>query len=690
MENVVYPGFETLVVQLLLYLPSKVLLVVAAVRLFDLPSRAGYCVVASLSFLLHFVFAIVVGRPYLVSLASLLVAVALPILVFSRDGRVRKMFTLTVVLLAILLSHIVPSLVWDNVSSGSPYDFEGVMAHLGYSVLVRIAQLLVLALLLAGIASAERRISRNRTDQGAFSFVWFLLMQFILASFVLLLVEFMGPPQDRVAIAVAAIVLLFVCVDVLYFFALDWYNRIIAEARRAEALQRELDEYLKSYEEIEREITAVAHMRHDMRSQLNVILMFVDQGDVERARSCLDLLIERILDSDPNSASCGRPCGDGCAFEGGVRHEAIALSDYGCGEEVSAGFAASGIEPSHPARFDASSAASAGFSESASKHAKERLGGGLMRKADHSAALHRFLEILFPASQILPLVLLLAGSYGDPRYGTVVFTCVIVGVLCVAADVILFKAFATMRKRELVAARIRLLDEQKALRRQHYERLRAELDEVEDIRSAMVAQLYDLDARLAASETDAALDQLHDAAGFFGALDERYCENGAANALISVKARACKELGIDFDCNAVLPEGLPVSDVDLCVAFSNLLDNAANSCRKVEAGRRSIVLKACVAPGILVVDVTNSCPAEACAQGGSASRVGRAAAAASRFALEGGSGSRRGGEPLLREHGWGLLILKDLAERYDGSFETSCADGVFRATVVLSLEEAPV
>lgn len=654
MENVAYPGFEALAVQLLLYLPSKVLLVVAAVRLFDLSNRAGYCIVASLAFLLHFVFAVAVGRPYLMSLAALLLAIALPILVFSRDGRARKIFTLTVVLLAVLLSHIVPRLIWGDVGSGSPYDLESTMAHLDYGVFVRMVQLFSLGLLLAGVITAERRISRNRTDQGAFSFVWFLLMQFILAGFIAFLVEFMGPPQDGTIVSVAAIVLLFVCVDALYFFSLDWYNRILAEAQRAEALQHELDEYLKSYEEIEREITAVARMRHDMRSQLNVIQMLVDQGDVERARNCLNLLIERVLESDPSSSSCGRPCGDGCSFEGRVRHEVISLP------------------------------------QDASRHAKERLGGGLMRKADYSAPLHRFLEVLFPASQILPLVLLLVGSYGAPRYGTVVFVCIIVGLLCVAADVVLFRAFAAMRKRELVAERIRLLDEQKVLRQQHYERLRSELDEVKDIRSAMVAQLYDLDAKLTASETDAALDQLHDVAGFFGVLDERYCENGAANALISVKASTCKELGIDFDCNVALPEGLPVSDVDLCVAFSNLLDNATNSCRKVEAGKRSIVLKACVAPGILVVDVTNSCPADACTQGASASRAGRSGNASSRFALEGGSASRRGGGSLLREHGWGLLILKDLAERYDGSFETSCADGVFRATIVLSLEGTSV
>lgn len=381
MENLVYLGFDALAFQLLLYLPSKIVLVMACVRLFDLSSRAGYCIVASLSFLLHFVFAVASGRSYLASFAALLLAAALPVLVFSRDGRARKAFTLTVVLLAVLLSHILPRLVWGDVSSDSPYDPESTMAYLGYSMLVRLGQLVALILLLAGIMSAERRISRNRTDQGVFSFVWFLLVQFILAGFVIFLVELMGPPQYGMIVAIAAIVLLFVCVDALYFFLLDWYNRILAETQRAEALQRELDEYLKSYEEIEREIAAVTRMRHDMRSQLNVILMLVDQGDVDRARSCLSLLIERVLESDPKSSSCGRPRGDGCAFEGRIRRGTVALPQEACGEEASAGLAARGAKPPCSMSSGRSSAALAGSSddvfrlEGASKHAKERLGG---------------------------------------------------------------------------------------------------------------------------------------------------------------------------------------------------------------------------------------------------------------------------------------------------------------------------
>ena len=40
----------------------------------------------------------------------------------------------------------------------------------------------------------------------------------------------------------------------------------------------------------------------------------------------------------------------------------------------------------------------------------------------------------------------------------------------------------------------------------------------------------------------------------------------------------------------------------------------------------------------------------------------------------------------LPEHGWGLNILKTLADRHDGTLETVQEDGVYRTTVLLKLD----
>ena len=47
---------------------------------------------------------------------------------------------------------------------------------------------------------------------------------------------------------------------------------------------------------------------------------------------------------------------------------------------------------------------------------------------------------------------------------------------------------------------------------------------------------------------------------------------------------------------------------------------------------------------------------------------------------------RRSRGDRLPEHGWGLNILKTLADRHDGTLETVQEDGVHRTTVLLKLD----
>lgn len=686
MEVVSFSALEALAIQLLLYLPSKIVLIMAGLRLFDLYSRAGYCALASLCFLLHFVFAM--NRPYLASLAMLLFAVAVPLLLFARDGLPRRVFIVLVVMVAVVLAQIFPSLIWDGVTSASLYDPGSVTMHLGYSAFVRAVQLCALSLLLAGIVWAESRITRNRSDRGVFSFIWFLIMQLILAGLIVFLVELTGTPRDQVVVGIGLVVMLFIGVDALYLFLLDRYNRSLAEARRAEILQQELDHYLKSYEEIEREVTETAHLRHDMRNQLNVILALVDQGNVTQARRYLGSLIGRVAGFEGGEASR-------CDLDDGAGSAVARASRAGSGklvEQADPSLSPNGASASERLSPAASSAlASSAELESARMaelHSKTCGGGVFMKRLSPSGVLRQLLELLFPVSQMLPLLLLLMATRGSSHYEVIVFACAAAALLCLAADVVLFKAFAVVRRKELVAERIRLLDEQKDLRKQHYDRLAGELEEVKGMRAAMAARLCEFDEKLASGALEDASAQLREAAGLFGPLDERFCDNKAANALIAMKARTCCELGIAFESNLSLPDALPVPDIDLCIALSNLLDNAVSGCEKLEPVERRIVLKGCASSGILVIDVTNSCLA------GSPERV----ALALRDSLSSGPFSRspsrrkaeslRSEDPLLREHGWGLLILGDLARRYGGSFEVDDEEGLFRATVVLPLAGA--
>lgn len=98
-----------------------------------------------------------------------------------------------------------------------------------------------------------------------------------------------------------------------------------------------------------------------------------------------------------------------------------------------------------------------------------------------------------------------------------------------------------------------------------------------------------------------------------------YCENEAANLILSSFAARAQHDGIDFRVHAAIPLILPLPDSDLCVLFSNALENALHAGqRQKQAGKPAVVeTTAYEKNGRLFVQIANSCsfPVQFDAQG---------------------------------------------------------------------------
>lgn len=57
--------------------------------------------------------------------------------------------------------------------------------------------------------------------------------------------------------------------------------------------------------------------------------------------------------------------------------------------------------------------------------------------------------------------------------------------------------------------------------------------------------------------------------------------NVMADAIVNSKVSLAKAKNIQLDVTVKIPEELPVSDVEFCVLFGNLMDNAIEACEKV-------------------------------------------------------------------------------------------------------------
>ncbi|MDE7230486.1 MAG: GHKL domain-containing protein [Oscillospiraceae bacterium] len=70
----------------------------------------------------------------------------------------------------------------------------------------------------------------------------------------------------------------------------------------------------------------------------------------------------------------------------------------------------------------------------------------------------------------------------------------------------------------------------------------------------------------------------------------QYCENEAANLIISAFAKRAKSANINMNVQGSLSSSNIISDSDLCVLLSNALENAVNACRPFAAEGKACVI----------------------------------------------------------------------------------------------------
>lgn len=72
---------------------------------------------------------------------------------------------------------------------------------------------------------------------------------------------------------------------------------------------------------------------------------------------------------------------------------------------------------------------------------------------------------------------------------------------------------------------------------------------------------------------------------------QQYCENEAANLILSSFVGRAKAMGIEIQVQGTLPAVISVLDNDLCVILSNALENALRACQDVAEGKETCVIQ---------------------------------------------------------------------------------------------------
>lgn len=135
---------------------------------------------------------------------------------------------------------------------------------------------------------------------------------------------------------------------------------------------------------------------------------------------------------------------------------------------------------------------------------------------------------------------------------------------------------------------------------------------------------------------------------------QRYCENEAANLILSAFVGRAEKEGIDMNVQGALPAFITVSDSDLCVILSNALENALHACQPFAAAGTvcTIDVQFFEREGKLFLQVTNPCGEGICFE----------------------KGIPVSDRP---DHGIGVQSICAIVQRYGGVYAFSVQDGQF-------------
>ncbi len=289
----------------------------------------------------------------------------------------------------------------------------------------------------------------------------------------------------------------------------------------------------------------------------------------------------------------------------------------------------------------------------------------------------RVLMALIVAWQVATLAIIIAMGFAGALVSVLLLELVAaaVGVGCAVSNAWLISGISEAGELEASRVRARALEEQAVLQRSSLVQTGAELEAAQQDRARYAEAFTRIADALQAGDTTAAREGLVHTEEVLPRFGGRLCAHPVVDALLKAKMVQARERGAQLTVHAEVPADIGITDAELCAIISNLVDNAL-------AAASTVTVRMRVAQGYLVLAVQNSCSPE------QAAAVGRLKARHLPFRPRRARNAEvvAGEATPLPEHGWGLSIVQDLAERREGSFTIDQQDGVLRADVVLKLD----
>ncbi len=166
--------------------------------------------------------------------------------------------------------------------------------------------------------------------------------------------------------------------------------------------------------------------------------------------------------------------------------------------------------------------------------------------------------------------------------------------------------------------------------------------------------------------SDKAFDLIDELKSKYVTIDTiEYCNNPVVNIILSNKCTEAENQGIDVHIKCKPIDQLPVSDFDLSTVFCNLLDNAISGCIDSQQSAPKLIVEISEKNQYFVLRILNSC------------KVSLNIESTDRIETTKHNSS---------SHGIGMPIVAGIAKKYRGDFVVSAQNGIFTATVIMSIK----
>lgn len=246
---------------------------------------------------------------------------------------------------------------------------------------------------------------------------------------------------------------------------------------------------------------------------------------------------------------------------------------------------------------------------------------------------------IFPISQIVMMTSMNTKIYKEMTPAGIVNVAGL--LISIVADAILMVTLIRQQSMQEMTLRLSAIEKAWEVEQNHYRDMEARREELAKIRHDLSEQFMVIQELLHRENYDKAREMLNSLQTYVAATKEySYCADPVVNALMTENEKLCEEKGIRFSYDLEIMQPLKMELVAICSIFSNLLRNAIAAADKVEDREQSFVsIRAVVKGDYLHIKTENAYTEE-------------------------------NKKAKKRRKGYGLDILKTLAEKYNGRMET--------------------